>query len=215
MSAVFKTKLRPRFIGPFTVVAKKGLAYTLNLPRKLRTHPVFYVGMLKPYRDPSHVDSRALAPRMLALPRDVASESGGQAGPQHDSDASPSPEVGRDRPRASSDAIALRSKRAGFDPKSLEEQSPLSQGQHGLQPIHRPPPALLDKHGNRQFHVERLLKRRRRNGQYQYLVKWRGYPESENSWEYEVPLRQDCPYAIDVFERSVQGQPELSDASHQ
>ena len=36
-SAVFKTKLRPRFIGPFTVVAKKGLAYTLNLPRKLRT----------------------------------------------------------------------------------------------------------------------------------------------------------------------------------
>ena len=50
VSAVFKTKLRPRFIGPFTVVAKKGLAYTLNLPRKLRTHPVFYVGLLKPYR---------------------------------------------------------------------------------------------------------------------------------------------------------------------
>ena len=41
VSAVFKTELRPRFIGPFTVIAKKGLAYTLNLPRKLRTHPVF------------------------------------------------------------------------------------------------------------------------------------------------------------------------------
>ena len=41
VSAVFKTKLRPRFIGPFTVVAKKGLTYTLKLPRKLRTHPVF------------------------------------------------------------------------------------------------------------------------------------------------------------------------------
>ena len=40
VSAVFKTKLRPRFIGPFTVVAKKGLAHTLNL-RKLRTHLVF------------------------------------------------------------------------------------------------------------------------------------------------------------------------------
>ena len=41
VSAVFNEKLRPRFIGPFTVIAKKGLAYTLNLPRKLRTHPVF------------------------------------------------------------------------------------------------------------------------------------------------------------------------------
>ena len=68
VSAVFKTKLRPRFIVPFTVVAKKGLAYTLNLPRKLRTHPVFYVGLLKPYRDPSHVSLEALAPRHVALP---------------------------------------------------------------------------------------------------------------------------------------------------
>ncbi|EGZ27727.1 hypothetical protein PHYSODRAFT_395617, partial [Phytophthora sojae] len=51
MSAVFKTKLRPRFIGLFKVVAKKGLAYTLNLPKKMRTHPVVYVGLLKPYQD--------------------------------------------------------------------------------------------------------------------------------------------------------------------
>jgi hypothetical protein len=27
VSAIFKTKLRPRFVGPFTVVAKKDLAY--------------------------------------------------------------------------------------------------------------------------------------------------------------------------------------------
>ncbi|POM71570.1 Pol protein [Phytophthora palmivora] len=53
VSAVFKTKLRPRFIGPFKVVAKKDLAYTLHLPKKMHTHPVFYVGLLKPYRDPS------------------------------------------------------------------------------------------------------------------------------------------------------------------
>ena len=73
VSAVFKTKLRPRFIGPFTIVAKKGLAYTLNLPRKLRTHPVFYVGLLKPYRNPSHVDWTALAPRKVNAPLVVAS----------------------------------------------------------------------------------------------------------------------------------------------
>ena len=46
-SAVLQTKLRPRFIGPFTVVAKKGLAYTLFLSRKLRTHSAFYVDILK------------------------------------------------------------------------------------------------------------------------------------------------------------------------
>ncbi|KAG3196611.1 hypothetical protein PC128_g7494 [Phytophthora cactorum] len=62
VSAVFKTKLRPRFIGPFKVVAKKGLAYTLNLLKKMRTHPVFYVGLFKPYQDPAQVSVEALAP---------------------------------------------------------------------------------------------------------------------------------------------------------
>ena len=81
MSAALNTKLRLRFIGTFTIVAKKGLAYTLNLPRKLRTHPVLYVGLLKPYRDPSQVDWEALAPRKLALPQADASESGGQVAP--------------------------------------------------------------------------------------------------------------------------------------
>ncbi|KAF4150787.1 putative retrotransposable element Tf2, partial [Phytophthora infestans] len=58
----FKTKLRPRFIGPFKVVARKGVAYTLNLPKKMRTHPVFFVGLLKPYQDPAQVSEGTLAP---------------------------------------------------------------------------------------------------------------------------------------------------------
>ncbi|POM81142.1 LOW QUALITY PROTEIN: Pol protein [Phytophthora palmivora] len=58
---VFKTKLRPRFIGP--VVAKKGLAYKLNRPKKMRTYPVFYVDLLKPYRDSSQVSAESLASR--------------------------------------------------------------------------------------------------------------------------------------------------------
>ncbi|KAG3049984.1 hypothetical protein PC122_g23379 [Phytophthora cactorum] len=62
VSAVFKTKLSSRFIGQFKFVAKKGLAYTLNLPKKMRTHPVFYVGLLKPYQDPAQVSVEALAP---------------------------------------------------------------------------------------------------------------------------------------------------------
>ena len=63
VSAVFKTNLLPCFIEPFTVVAKKGLAYTLNLPRKLRTLLVFYVGSIERYRDLFHVKLKALAPQ--------------------------------------------------------------------------------------------------------------------------------------------------------
>ena len=45
------------------VIAMKDLTYTLNLSRNLRTHPVFFVGLLKPYHDPSPVDRIALAPK--------------------------------------------------------------------------------------------------------------------------------------------------------
>ena len=74
------------------VVAKKGLAYTLNLPRKLHTHPVFYVGLLKPYRDPSHVNFEALAPRHEALPSADESESGGQVEPPSGFESTLAPE---------------------------------------------------------------------------------------------------------------------------
>jgi hypothetical protein len=159
VSAIFKTKLRPRFVGPFTVVAKKGLAYKLNLPKKMRTYTVFYVGLLKPYHDPSHVGSDELAPRVqqrqvLAVPE---------------------------------------TRQPSLEENSTPSERGRSQG--------RPPVALLDEQGDLHYHVERLLARRRCQGQYQYLVKWRGYPHSENSWEFEVPLRQDCPDVVDAFDR--------------
>ena len=71
--------------------------------------------------------------------------------------------------------------------------SPLAPSLHEPVPPHGPPPPLLDEQWNLQFYVERLLKRIRHKNQYQYLVKWRGYPESENSWEFKVPLRQNFP----------------------
>ncbi|CCI50318.1 unnamed protein product [Albugo candida] len=205
VSAVFETKLRPRFIGTFTVMAKKGLAYTLNLPRKLRTHSGFYVGLLKPYRDPSHVDFGALAPRHLALPQAAASEQGCQDEAQPGSEHAPTPE-GESVPRQAYD---------GSNPKSREDTSLREPDSSGHPPIQRPPPALLDKQGNLHFHVEKVLARRRRHGQNQYLTKWRGYPESENSWEYEIPLRQDFPYAMDVFEHHRQAHPATKGASCQ
>ncbi|GMF37375.1 unnamed protein product [Phytophthora fragariaefolia] len=49
VSAVDSTKLRPRFIGPFTSIGVHGHAYMLDLPSAMATHPAFYVGLLKPY----------------------------------------------------------------------------------------------------------------------------------------------------------------------
>ena len=46
---VGSNKLLPRFIGPFRVLHRKGNAYTIELPRTMRTHPTFYVGRLRPY----------------------------------------------------------------------------------------------------------------------------------------------------------------------
>lgn len=50
VTAVGCGKLLPRYIGPFRVLTRRGLAYTLDLPSVMRTHPTFYVGRLKPYR---------------------------------------------------------------------------------------------------------------------------------------------------------------------
>ena len=83
--------------------------------------------------------------------------------------------------------------------KTREVASPLTPSLHEPVPTQRPPPASLDEQGNLQFHVKKLLNRRHHKGQCRYLVKWRGYPESKNSWEFEVPLRQDYPYAVDVL----------------
>src|ERR1700730_3255837 len=47
----------------------------------------------------------------------------------------------------------------------------------------RPPPELID--GEEEFEVERIISHRchGRSRTLQYLVKWKGYPESNNTWE--------------------------------
>jgi hypothetical protein len=56
------------------------------------------------------------------------------------------------------------------------------------------PPAAIDL-DDCQFIVERLVRKRiRRAGKrksVQYLVKWTGYPEDENTWEDETDIHDD------------------------
>ncbi|GMF62398.1 unnamed protein product [Phytophthora fragariaefolia] len=64
VSAVGSTKLRPRFIGPFTVIGVHGHAYTLDLPSAMATHPTFYVGLLKSYH-PAAIDPSGAATQSI------------------------------------------------------------------------------------------------------------------------------------------------------
>ncbi|KAE8977887.1 hypothetical protein PR001_g24594 [Phytophthora rubi] len=54
VSAVGSTKLRPRFVGPFTVIGVHDHAYSLDVPSS--TQPTFYVGLLKPYHPAGAAD---------------------------------------------------------------------------------------------------------------------------------------------------------------
>jgi hypothetical protein len=51
-----------------------------------------------------------------------------------------------------------------------------------VEAVPTPPPLYADRRGGI-FVVEAILGKRKYRGRWQYLVKWDGYDESENTWE--------------------------------
>jgi hypothetical protein len=64
----------------------------------------------------------------------------------------------------------------------------------------RPPPAVIQD-GVPQWEVEHIEDSRLYRGKLQYLVKWKGYPKSEQTWEPEANMREDAPLAVRRFHR--------------
>ncbi|GMF35737.1 unnamed protein product [Phytophthora fragariaefolia] len=296
VSVVGSTKLRPSFIGPFTVIGVHGHTYMLDLPSAMAKHPTFYVGLLKPYHpaagidpsgsDPSSIDgghspslpavppsqepglgqiaqqdplggarrgpprcqpvsiasgsNRDARIRSAALPRrfpriapvgtspDPLDQGGPpvQANPAHGAAGDVSPQEHREQPqrgtrRSEDDHVVSPSPPAGnleavdsfprptavhHDPRNMMQAGrhhavPASDAERLDRPLHRALPPLLGTGGVPYFHVEKILRHRGRFGTYQYLVKWRSYPDSDSSWEPGSRLEEDCADLVAALEQ--------------
>jgi len=86
-----------------------------------------------------------------------------------------------------------------LDPVKL---TPLVPDPHGLPPA---PPALYVKDNHEYFEIEDILDSKREGRRLYYLIKWKGYPDSENSWEplSGIPARR----LVKEFHRRNPGKP--------
>ncbi|KAG3022092.1 hypothetical protein PC128_g12536 [Phytophthora cactorum] len=164
----------------------------------MSTHPVFYVGLLKPYHDPAQVSVEVLAqgrrvaaePQAAGRQRVVEPQDAGRtvegAATDRADPAAEQPDAQDRRPSSEGHSVSRTSPPDGASRRDLapsgrvrhsrrerrssasEHTDPAQSHRGGSQRKGpgeaRPPPALLDEHGELHYPVERLVTRRRRQG---------------------------------------------------
>jgi transposase InsO family protein len=73
----------------------------------------------------------------------------------------------------------------------------------------RPPPVIIEEGEEAEYEVEAIRKHRRRkwdDGKVykQYLVKWKGYPEWDNTWEWEDTIQTNAAEIVERYEQEQQ-----------
>ncbi|XP_058785732.1 chromo domain-containing protein LHP1 [Vicia villosa] len=90
------------------------------------------------------------------------------------------------------------------------QQQPLTTTAAAAEEETTPPPPKLD---DGFYEIERIRRKRIRKGELQYLIKWRGWPETANTWE---PLQnlQSVPDLIHAFEESLKSSAATGGGKH-
>ncbi|GMF62443.1 unnamed protein product [Phytophthora fragariaefolia] len=193
------SQLAPRFIGPFTVLAKYGNAYPPDIPSSMRLHPTFYVGGLKPY---AQHESRSLgdsAPtparaRRRAFARHSVSTQGRPA--RSKQSARPARAGPSTRPAPAS---TQRTQRSGGVQQPPDDQRGLVDQTRGVFPP--PPPPLRDAQGEIRWIVQQIADRRiRTQGPDHFRIRWLGFPPNHNTWEPRNVLLRDVPDMVMAYE---------------
>jgi hypothetical protein len=65
-----------------------------------------------------------------------------------------------------------------------------------------PPEPVLLADNSIGYIVESILRRRKIRNSFQYLVKWKDYPEYESSWEPRKNLMKDVPDLVEAFDKA-------------
>ena len=73
---------------------------------------------------------------------------------------------------------------------------------------HRPPPELVREDGTEMFEVDKLLAVRGVGRRLQYLVRWKGYPDWEATWQSAKELQRTAAEAIADWEADVRASDE-------
>ena len=249
------SKLLPKYIGPFKVTAVRGDSYTVDIPKRIRTHPTFYVGRLRPYRglsclrDDASTDRRSEAEELqpCGVPREdacgpppsspsrplsgrvvsVRPSSGRSArpvgrgaplerAPQRTTTAPEGMQPPARQPRkqpagqnASTERKSMRAKKQSSTERKESTTQASRRSSTRSDAFERvwppPPPPLKGADGQTRWHVESLLAHReRKRGARrlrEYLVRWRGFPSSHDSWEPEDVLLQDVPDVLVEYQQ--------------
>uniref|UniRef100_A0AAV1U797 Chromo domain-containing protein n=1 Tax=Peronospora matthiolae TaxID=2874970 RepID=A0AAV1U797_9STRA len=173
----------------------------------MRTHPTFYVGRLKPYHQ-SAASSDEERPCAQASRREPCVPDGGRRQGSEEQLSHPETDQHSDELPLARHAETSELSRSQAEQKQTHlDASRQSSREHTLTHYREesvfppPPPTLEDSRGGQKYLVEQLLNHRDVNGrQTSYLVRWRGYPPSWDTWEPRSQLMIDVLGLVEQYD---------------